>query len=157
MSKTAMSKTALAALLLWLVTAIGAGIIFVRGVTAPSSDGRTAILLAPAERDYVLGEMRQMLIGVQQMTAALAENDAAGVAKAARAASTHEGHEPPMTLMAKLPMEFKRTGGAMHAGFGDLADAADKGEPAAKLQARLAGELNACVGCHEAYRIDAVR
>jgi hypothetical protein len=32
----------------------------------------------------------------------------------------------PLTLMAKLPMEFKQTGIAMHAGFGRLADAIDK-------------------------------
>lgn len=152
-----MSRLASASLLLWLVTALGAGVLFMRGATAPSSDGRTAILLAPAERDFVLGEMRGMLIGVQRMSAALAENDAGAFAKAARDASTHEGHEPPLTLMAKLPMEFKRTGMAMHTGFGDLADAAEKGAPPAKLQAGLADQLNACVGCHESYRIDPAR
>ena len=149
-----MSKLAITALLLWLVTAIGAGVIFMRGVTAPSSDGRTAILLAPAERDFVLGEMRQMLISVQRMSAALAEGDNAKVAEAARAASNHEGHEPPLTLMAKLPMEFKQTGMAMHGGFAELAEAADKKAPVATLQGKLADQLNACVGCHESYRID---
>jgi cytochrome c556 len=125
-----------------------------KGVTTPSSDGRTAILLAPAERDFVLGEMRRMLVSVQRISAALAENNGAGVASAARAAASHEGAEPPTSLMAKLPMEFKRTGMAMHGAFGELAEAAERGEPVAKLQAKLADNLNACVGCHESYRID---
>jgi cytochrome c556 len=59
-----------------------------------------------------------------------------------------------MTLMAKLPMEFKQTGMAMHAGFGELADAIDKGDPIPSLYARLGNQLNACVGCHETFRVD---
>jgi hypothetical protein len=149
-----MSKIAISAIALWVITAVVAGVIFVRGATAPSSDGRTAIILAPAERDFVLGEMRNMLQAVQAVTAALAENDRGKAAKAAHAASNHDGHTPPMTLMAKLPMEFKETGMAMHAGFGELADAIEKGDPIPALYARLADELNACIGCHETYRVD---
>jgi hypothetical protein len=150
----AMSKIALTAIVLWVVTAAAAGVLFFRGSTAPSSDGRTAVLLAPTERDFVLGEMRNMLSSVQILTSALAEDDRAKASKAARAASTHDGHAPPLTLMAKLPMEFKQTGMAMHGGFGEIADAIDKGEAAPALYARLADQLNACVGCHETYRID---
>jgi cytochrome c556 len=151
------SKIALTAIVLWAITIVAAGVFFFKGSTAPSSDGRTAILLAPAERDFVLGEMRNMLISVQQVTAALAERDRAKASKAARAASTHEGHALPVTLMARLPMEFKLTGMAMHAGFGELADAVDKGEAVSALYARLADQLNACVGCHETYRVDPVK
>jgi hypothetical protein len=149
-----MSKVAVAAIVLWAVTAVAAGVLFFRGATAPSSDGRTAIFLAPAERDFVLNEMRNMLQSVQGVTAALAENERGKAANAARAASNHDGHTPPVTLMAKLPMEFKQTGMAMHAGFGELAEAIDDGEPIPALYARLASELNACVGCHETYRVD---
>lgn len=149
-----MSKIAVAAIILWAITAVAVGYFFIRGTTAPSSDGRTAILLAPGERDFVLSEMRNMLISVQQITEALAENDRAKASKAARAASSHDGHTPPITLMAKLPMEFRQTGMAMHAGFAELADAADKGEPVPALSGRLARQLNACVGCHETFRVN---
>jgi hypothetical protein len=149
-----MSKIAVTAIALWAITAVAGGILFFRGATAPSSDGRTAVLLAPAERDFVLGEMRNMLSAVQIITSALAEGDRAKAANAARAASNHDGHTPPLTLMAKLPMEFKETGMAMHAGFGELAAAIDRGDPVPALYGRLADQLNACVGCHETYRVD---
>jgi hypothetical protein len=149
-----MSKIAVAAIVLWAVTAVVAAVFLFKGATAPSSDGRTAIYLAPAERDFVLGEMRNMLISVQRITSALTENNRARASEAARAASNHDGHTPPVTLMAKLPMEFKRTGMAMHAGFGDLAAAIDRGDSVPALYGRLSDQLQACVGCHETYRVD---
>lgn len=58
--------------------------------------------------------------------------------------------------MARLPMDFKQAGMAMHRGFDEIAEAADRGESAKKLNARLGDQLDLCVGCHQTYRIDAV-
>ncbi|MEO8328243.1 MAG: hypothetical protein ABI618_20555, partial [Nitrospirota bacterium] len=52
------------ALVLWIVSAGVLGWLFVKGETTPSADGRTAVLLAPAERDFILTEMRQLLRAV---------------------------------------------------------------------------------------------
>lgn len=77
-------RLAAAALVLWIVTVAGAGFMFVHGRTAPAADGRTIVLLAPADRDFVLAEMRNLLDVTQNITAALAEGDRAKIATAAR-------------------------------------------------------------------------
>ena len=48
----------LAAIFLWIVMMTVGGWFFIKGWTAKGSDGRTEILLAPAERDQILAEMR---------------------------------------------------------------------------------------------------
>jgi hypothetical protein len=53
-----------AAGILWVVTVALIGWFFVKGWTAPSTDGRTEILLAPSERDLILAEMRDLLKAV---------------------------------------------------------------------------------------------
>jgi hypothetical protein len=148
------NKMAVAAIALWIVTALGASMLFVKGRTAPSSDGRTAILLSGSERDFVLAEMRKMLIAVQQITEALAMEDRAKVAAAAKKVSGHADAEPPMSLMTKLPLDFKQAGMAMHDGFGDLATAAKKEEAVPVLSKKMSDVITTCVGCHEGYRID---
>ena len=149
-------RLAIAALVLWVVTVAGAGFVFVRGRTAPASDGRTAVLLAPADRDFVLAEMRALLEVTQNITAALAEDDRAKIAVAARSGGRGTVKGVPLGLMARLPLDFKQAGMAMHGGFDEIAAAADRGESMKQLNARLADQLNLCVGCHQAYRIDAV-
>lgn len=149
-------RLAIAALVLWVVTVAGAGFVFVRGRTAPAADGRTAVLLAPADRDVVLAEMRALLEVTQNITAALAEDDRAKIAAAARSGGRGAVKGVPLGLMARLPMDFKQAGMAMHGGFDAIAAAADRGESIKQLNARLADQLNLCVGCHQAYRIDAV-
>ncbi len=149
-------RLAVAALVLWVVTVAGAGFMFVHGRTAPAADGRTIVLLAPADRGLVLAEMRNLLEAVQKVTAALAEDDRAGVAAAARAGGLGTVKGVPLDLMASLPLNFKQAGMAMHRGFDEIAEAADRGESIKKLNARLGDQLDLCVGCHQTYRIDAV-
>ena len=70
-----------------VLAAIIAGLAYkfiVVGSTEKSADGRTAIVLAPAERDLVLAEMRGFVAALQQISAALAKDDMQAVAKAAR-------------------------------------------------------------------------
>ncbi len=149
-------RLAAAALVLWIVTVAGAGFMFVHGRTAPAADGRTIVLLAPADRDFVLAEMRNLLDVTQNITAALAEGDRAKIATAARSGGLGTVKGVPVALMARLPMDFKQAGMAMHRGFDEIAEAADRGESAKKLNARLGDQLDLCVGCHQTYRIDAV-
>ena len=145
----------LAAIVLWLMTAVAIGIVFVRGRTAPGSDGRTAVLLHPAERDYVLSEMRSLLGAVREITAGLAESDLKRIRKAASAVGMAGAHDAAPTLLAKLPLGFKQMAMPLHAGFDDLAAAAERGEPTAALAGRLIEQLDRCSACHESFRIDA--
>jgi cytochrome c556 len=139
---------------LWVATAAVAAFFFVRGHTAPGPDGRTAILLQAGERQFVMGEMRLLLVAVRDITEAIAEGSDAKVAKVARSVGMAAAHDAPATLLAKLPLEFKRLAMPLHGGFDDLAAAAEKGEPPAALAGRLARQLDQCAGCHEAYRFD---
>ncbi|MEI6557318.1 MAG: hypothetical protein WCO00_02845 [Rhodospirillaceae bacterium] len=142
----------IATLALWLVTVVAAATLFVRGSTAPGSDGRTAVVLAAAERDFILGEMRGMLGAVQEITGALASGDRTGVARAATAVGMTVDHGVPVALMAKLPLEFKQQGMAMHAGFDEIAAAARRGDAVPALTGRLADQLSLCLGCHQSFR-----
>ncbi len=56
------SKIAQAAILLWVISIAVFAWFFINGSTTIGSDGRTAIVLLPAERDLVLSEMRGLLV-----------------------------------------------------------------------------------------------
>ncbi len=127
-----------------------------KGEVATASDGRTAILLEPGERDLVLGEMRTFLQAVQGVLNAARTEDMQGVASAARQVGAAAQQEVPASLVGKLPGEFKILGFDTHARFDQLAlDAEQLGDPAHSLE-QLAGLMSNCVGCHAAYRIDPV-
>lgn len=139
------------ALALWVVTVAAGAFLFLRGYTVPSRDERTAIALAPAERERVLGQMRGMLETVRGVVDGLAAEDPARVAGAARGGGRAAQRMSP-ALMAKLPRPFMQLGMSVHAGFDGLADAAQAGAPPPELMGRLKGILDTCVGCHAAYR-----
>lgn len=145
---------AVAAAVLLLLAAIGYKVVFL-GSTQASGDGRTAILLVPAERELVLAEMRAFLAAVQGVTAAAAAGDATAIAAAARTVGSAAAQGVPITLLAKLPMGFKTMGLATHRAFDTIAlDAEQLGDPGHSLE-QLGALLGNCVGCHAAFRIEA--
>lgn len=126
----------------------------VRGQTAPASDGRTAILLAPAERDLVLAEMRDFLEAVQGITQAVVDEDADAAVAAARKVGAAAQQAVPTSLVGKLPLAFKRLGFDTHARFDQLAlDTAEFGDTTPVMPA-LATLMRNCTACHAAYRFD---
>ena len=60
---------------LWIVTVVAAGWFFVQGWTTAGTDGRMQVVLAPAERDLILGEMRMLLKAVHGVVTGLAGQD----------------------------------------------------------------------------------
>ena len=144
--------------ILALVFALAAGLLAYlflwKGEVIPASDGRTAILLAPGERDLVLGEMRAFLAAMQQILAETAGGSVDGVVEAARSVGAAAQKGVPASLMGKLPGEFKLWGFDTHSQFDLLAvDAEQLGDPTHSLQ-QLAVLTRNCVACHAAYRID---
>ncbi len=139
------------ALLFALATLVLAYTFLIQGSSLPARDGRQAILLSPGERDLVLAEMRGFLVAVQQITAALARDDLAAAAVAARKVGA--GHQPPpASLIGKLPLAFKRLGFDTHDRFDRLAlDTEALADPQHSLAA-LAELMQNCVGCHAAWR-----
>src|SRR3989338_6657387 len=65
------------------------------GKTVTTEDRRTAIIMEPAERAFVLEEMRALLDAIRAMTDAVARDDMKKVAAAARAAGPGAGAGPP--------------------------------------------------------------
>ena len=151
------ARLTLAAIALWAVTALALGILFVRGQTAAGVDGRTAILLADGERGFILEEMRGLLVAVHDVAEGLSRDDRAEVVRAARGAGMASAHDVSPALMVKLPLAFKQLGLPLHQGFDDLAAAAEHGESAAALSRRLVEQLDRCVACHGAYRLEVKR
>ncbi len=125
----------------------------VRGSVTDSADGRTAIILSGSERDLVLEEMRGFLEGIQTITAALAEKDLKTVAESARKVGMANAGGVPLTLMAKLPLEFKTLGMATHKAFDELSqEATDMGDAQVTLT-KLGELINNCTACHSGYRL----
>jgi hypothetical protein len=145
------------ALLFLAATAVLVYVFVVRGETTPASDGRTAILLAPGERDLVLAEMRGFLVAVQGITQAVADRDPAAVAAAARQVGAAAQEGVPASLVGKLPLDFKRLGFDTHSRFDQLALNTEQFEDTSPVLPELATLMGNCVACHAAYRIDLER
>lgn len=152
--KTMKNKLTLVAIALWVMTAVIGGLLFIRGSTKAGPDGRTAILLQAGERDFILEEMRTLLVAVRDIAEGLAQDDRAKVTKAARSVGMAAARDTAPMLMAKLPLDFKRLGLPLHQGFDDLADAVERGESSSALSLRLVGQLDRCVACHASFRLE---
>ena len=146
---------------LWVVTMVVAGWFFVRGWTVPGTDGRTQIVLAPAERDLILGEMRMLLKAVHGVVTGLGGQDQeAGrtqMEQAARSAGLAMAADVNPSLMAKLPLPFKQMGMSIHQDMDALADAVVRKEPSQQILQRLSNMTARCTTCHEMYRFSADR
>ncbi|SPP63151.1 hypothetical protein [Nitrospira lenta] len=146
---------------LWVVTVAVAGWSFVKGWTTPSSDGRTEILLAPSERDMILGEMRQLLKAVHGVVVGLAEQDQSGdrqqIEQAARGAGMGMAVDVNPAVMAKLPLPFKQMGMSIHRDMDALADAVVNKETTQQILLRLSSMTARCTTCHDLYRFGVER
>lgn len=120
---------------------------------APAKDSRLALPLTADERAIILEEMRAFLSGVQGMTGALAKKDMQASADYARGMGQKMVHEVPPALRAKLPMEFKQLGFAVHSEFDQMAADAEGLKDASHTLGQLSAALQKCVACHGAYQI----
>ncbi|BCK87344.1 hypothetical protein MIZ01_1122 [Sideroxyarcus emersonii] len=151
------NRFALVAMVLWIATVAVFAWFFVRGNTTAGTDGRTAVVLAPAERDLVLGEMRGLLSASQQVVLGIRQGDMKLVAKSARAAGMASAADVNPALMAKLPVAFKSLGMSVHRDMDDLALAAESGKGQADLLGMLSDTMSKCVACHSAWQLQPVQ
>jgi hypothetical protein len=144
----------LAAIVLWIMTLTIGGWFFVKGWTAKGSDGRTEILLAPAERDQILAEMRQLLKGVDGVVRGLGESqlDRQSMEDAARAVGMKMAVDTEPAIIAKLPLPFKQLGMSIHKDMDALADAIVQNEMPQQILQRLSSLTARCTACHDMYR-----
>jgi cytochrome c556 len=149
----------LVALVLWMTTLAVAGWFFIKGWTAEGSDGRTQILLAAAERDQILAEMRQLLKAVDGVVRGLgeAQPNRQAMESAARSAGLEMATDVEPALMAKLPLPFKQLGMSIHKDMDGLADAIAQNETPQQLLTRLSSMTARCTACHDMYRFSVNR
>ena len=144
---------------LWIVTIGVAGWFFVQGWTTQGADGRMQIVLAPAERDLILGEMRMLLKAVHGVVTGLAGQDQeAGrtqIEQAVRSAGMDMAADVNPALMAKLPLPFKQMGMSIHKDMDALADAIVQKETPQQILQRLSSMTARCTACHDLYRFSA--
>lgn len=143
------------ALALWIVTISVFGWFFYNGqvIHSPNS-GRAVVLLNPAEREYVLTEMRGMLSSVQKIILGIAHDDRVAIAKAASAAGMAVATDDNPSLLAKLPMGLKTLGFSAHKDMDALAAAASNGAPYSEILNMLGSSMAKCVACHEAWQLN---
>lgn len=147
------NQLAQVALLLWAVTIAVFIWFFARGNTSAVNDDRAVIMLHPEERELVLSEMRGLLAATQGILEGANQNDMPRVIEAARAAGMVGTADVNMTLMAKLPLEFKAMGMEIHHDMDSIAKAAEEGRSSAELLKMTSGTLSKCVACHAVWQI----
>lgn len=127
----------------------------IAGSTEKGEDGRAAVVLAPAERDLVLGEMRSFVAGLQQISDALSRDDMDAVAKAARAMGMAKTHDAPVSMVGKLPLSFKKLALGTHHEFDTIALDAETMRMPKHTLGQLSDVLQKCVACHASYQVKA--
>jgi hypothetical protein len=150
-AKTRIYMATIAALVI-AIAAMGYKFI-VAGSTESANDGRLAITLEPAERGLMLREMREFVVGLQAIADGLARDDMKAVANASRGMGTARAHDVPLTLMGKLPLEFKTLALGLHREFDTIAMDADGIAMPKHTLGQLADALQKCVACHNSYQV----
>ena len=141
--------------LLVIVIAAMAYKFIVAGSTGETRDGRTVVLVTPAERLFMLNEMRGLFAGVPGLAGALAREDFAQAAKLARSLGSDPDSAQAATLMGKLPLDFKALGLSLDSDFERMAKALETGEAkdSKGVLRQLSGTLQKCVACHARYQL----
>ena len=143
--------------MIWIVSAGIVGWLFIKGKTTPSADGRTTVLLAPAERAFILTEMRQLLQAVHGIVTGMSDPDQtqgrAQAAAAARSAGMEMAADGNPALMLKLPLPMKQLGMSVHRDFDELADTINKEATSQDILQRLSNITTRCLACHETYQL----
>lgn len=139
---------------LLLIVIAGMGYTFiVAGSTAPGDEGRTAVVLEPAERALLLREMRGFVGGLQRITDGLSRDDMKAVAQVARGLGGAKAHDAPVGMLGKLPLEFKQLAFETHGGFDTLANDAEAGITRERALAQVSAILKNCVACHDRFQV----
>jgi cytochrome c556 len=151
------SRWCMVVVVLWIMTIAVLGWLFIKGLTAKGSDGRTEILLADTERDQILTEMRQLLKAVDGVVRELGEPkpDLKRMEETARGVGMHMAADVEPAIMVKLPLPFKQIGMSIHKDMDALADAIVQHETPQQLLKRLSSMTARCTACHDMYRFKA--
>ena len=139
---------------LLLAIIIGGAIKFlVLGSVVKGEDNRIVILLNAGERNHILGEMRNLLGHMQQLTSAIADDDMDKVIEIANTLVEDSSGKTPTSIIAKMPLSFKKISLNIHSGFKKLlADSKEKRD--SKLALKEVSEImQNCLACHASHSL----
>ncbi|WP_430229255.1 hypothetical protein [Nitrosomonas communis] len=145
-----MKKMAVA---LWVVTVSAFVFYSVRGNLSISADEHYAIQLDAEEKDFVLAEMKSLLLSINGILKGLHEDDMIAISKAAKSADMGMAVNASPLLMVKLPLEFKMLGMGLHKDFDKLSADTQAGINKDQIIHRLSELTSKYVSCHQVYRL----
>ncbi len=128
------------------------GKFFIGTSTTTAEDGRQAISLTADEVSHIRSDMRLFLTAIQRITQGIAEDDMALVGEVAQMIGSDQNRAAPITLMAKLPPEFRKLDFALHGDFEAIATQA-KADDNSALLGLLSNMLQRCNTCHESFTL----
>lgn len=145
----------------WIITTgilfliIAAGVyrfVFTGSVSKAAEDGRIGVVINHDEREFIKIEMREFLFTIESITAALASGEHDAIVERASRVGEAARHSVPGTLLAKLPLDFKKMGFHTHSLFEGIAEAARQGKSEKEILSALDATLKVCRACHSSYR-----
>lgn len=116
-------------------------------------DPREAVALAPAEVENLLAGMRTYLEAIQDIVAAMAENQVSRVPDIATKSGAKALQSVTPLTGLKLPLGFASLSFDTHDKFDQLAEKAKRGTSRAEVLKDLRDIMANCIGCHAAYRL----
>lgn len=120
---------------------------------AEDLDKRQVVTITQIQRDHILGEMRTLLAGIQNILAALSRDDMAAIARYARPLGMSMAHKAEGHLKSVLPKEFMRLGMSVHQSFDQIAADAETLKDSKHTLQQLSDSMKKCVACHASYQI----
>ena len=117
------------------------------------ADDRTVLLVNAEQRDFLLTEMRQMLLSSQQILEGIVNDDMEMVEQAARTSGMKMGRSTPDSIRQLLPDGFKALGPLSHRGFEKIANEADGFGDKETILKLLSEAQKSCVACHQTYQL----
>ena len=128
-------------------------VFFATSASTEELDNRQVLNLSEPQRDHVLGEMRALLTGIQNILAALAKNDMTAVAQAAKSLGMGMAHNAENHLHGVLPKEFMQLGMSVHKDFDLIAADAESLKDSKHALQQLSDAMGKCTACHATYQI----
>lgn len=143
---------AITAIALWVASAGLFAVLQFNSRPQMNAADRELISVSPAERKFVLKEMRMMLESLQGIMMALEVNDDEALAEAAGSSGNVMLAALPPSLMSKAPKNFRVMAKTAHQGFARIEAAAKAHEGQDKTISLLGELLGECTACHDTYR-----
>lgn len=130
-------------------------ILVLTAITAQAGDvdKRQVLTLTESQREHVLGEMRALLSGIQNILASLSNEDMAAVARHAHSLGMSMTRKAENHLKGVLSKEFMQLGMSVHHDFDQIAMDAESLKDSKHTLRQLSDSMDKCAACHASYQI----